>query len=70
MLEGGLCLLKGGLLLLEPTLRLLPRALLLAELLPHCSKRSDLLRQVSPGFSASLAFSMAWPAKIVPPQGW
>jgi hypothetical protein len=55
-LEGGLCLLEGGLLLLEPTLHLLPRALLLAELLPHRSKRSDHLRQVSPQLLGLLGF--------------
>jgi hypothetical protein len=43
-LEGGLRLLEGGLLLLESTLCLLKHALLLAELLPHRSKKSDLLR--------------------------
>jgi hypothetical protein len=47
-LEGSLGLLEGGLLLLEPSLRLLARALLLKELLPHRSKRGDLVRQVNP----------------------
>jgi hypothetical protein len=46
-LKGSLGLLEGGLLLLGPSLRLLARALLLAELLPHRSKRGDLIRQVS-----------------------
>jgi hypothetical protein len=47
-LEGSLGLLEDGLLLLEPSLRLLARALLLEELVPHRSKRGDLIRQISP----------------------
>jgi hypothetical protein len=59
-LEGSLGLIEGGLLLLEMSLRLLMYTFLLAELLPHCSKRRDLVRQVSPSLSASLAFSSTW----------
>jgi hypothetical protein len=47
-LEGSLGLLEGRILQLEPSLCLLARALLLAELLPHHSKQSSLIRQVSP----------------------
>jgi hypothetical protein len=47
-LEGSLGLLEGGLLLLEMSLHLLMCTLLLAELLPHRSKRRNLVRKVSP----------------------
>jgi hypothetical protein len=51
-LEGGLGLLEGRPLLLELSIRLLARAFLLTELLPH--------RGSVPNRSASLAFSLAW----------
>jgi hypothetical protein len=48
MLEGSLGLLLDGPLLLESGLCFLECTLLLPDLLPHCCKRDDLVRQVGP----------------------